>query len=195
MILWVATGNKGKAKEFLYLLKEHQIYFLKDLPDYKSSKETGFSFEENARIKAKDLKKIKPKQWVLGEDSGLEVPALNNAPGVFSARYAGPKATDMDNLNLLLSNMKGLSDHKRVANFISCIIALSPEGKEYFFQGKIEGYITTAPIGTEGFGYDPVFIPRNYKKSLAELGIKYKNRFSHRAQAVNGFLKLLNSIY
>ncbi len=187
--IWIATGNKGKAKEFKFLLKDHQLYFLKDLPDYQGPEETGSSFEENARIKAQALQKRKPKEWVLGEDSGLEVPALNNAPGIYSARYAGLGATDTDNLNLLLKNMKHLTGERRSAAFISHIVALSPEGKNHSIQGKVEGHIIYEPIGSEGFGYDPIFIPKGETKSFAQLGVEYKNNYSHRAKAVQMFLQ------
>ena len=184
MTLWIATGNKGKAEEFQLLLKEWELYFLKDLPGYVGPEETGASFEENARIKACSLKKLKVKEWILGEDSGLEVPALDNAPGVYSARYAGPSASDKDNLNLLLKNMKALLDEKRSACFVSHIVMFSPDGKEYSFEGRVEGNIARTPMGSAGFGYDPVFIPKGETLSFAQLGVEYKNHFSHRFQAI-----------
>lgn len=190
MTIWIATSNKGKAKEFKLLLPNAQLYFLKDIKSYKSPEETGSSFEENARIKAQALRKYKPKEWVIGEDSGLIVPALNKAPGIYSARYAGPHATDEENLNLLLKNMKHLKEEKRSAAFISYIIALSPEEKEYSVEGKIEGSISHKPLkGHEGFGYDPVFVPKKENQSMAQLGLEYKNHYSHRAQAIQLFLK------
>ena len=189
MTLWIATGNKGKVEEFKLLLKNYKLYFLKNIPHYQEPEETGSSFAENASIKAQSLKKHKPSKWVLGEDSGLEVPALNKAPGIYSARYAGPKATDKENLDLLLKNMKYLKEEKRSAAFISHIVALSPEGKSYSVQGKVEGHITYEPIGTEGFGYDPIFIPKRETKSFAQLGVEYKNTHSHRAKAVQMLLQ------
>ncbi|MDE0119079.1 MAG: non-canonical purine NTP pyrophosphatase [Bdellovibrionales bacterium] len=225
MILWIATNNKGKAEEFKLLLKEYHLYFLKDLslsnskmltPWLKTSlisdklksstfyqkpfsmpEEIGSSFKENARIKAQALKKFKPKEWVIGEDSGLEVPALGNAPGIYSARYAGPKATDKDNLYLLLKNMDSLFDKDRYACFVSHIIALSPEGKEYSCEGKVEGSIAREPIGTAGFGYDPVFIPKGETRRFSQLGMKYKNRSSHRfhaVQKIKAVIKYINRI-
>ena len=197
MILWIATGNENKAREFTLLLKEHQLYFLKDLPEYQGPKqspgpeEIGSSFEENARIKMLALQKQKQGEWIMGEDSGLEVSSLNNAPGIYSARYAGPGATDKDNLNLLLENMKSFPNEKRSAAFISHIIVLSPQGKEYSVQGRVEGRITHKPMGDGGFGYDPVFIPEGETRSFAELGMEYKNYFSHRSQAVHLFLDQL----
>ncbi len=188
MTIWIATGNKGKAAEFNLLLKGHQLYFLKDIPGYQAPEETGSSFEENARIKAQALKKQKPQEWVLGEDSGLAVPALGNAPGIYSARYAGPDAKEEKNLILLLENMKSFEDEERVAFFISHIVVFSPLGEEYSVQGKTEGSIACKPKGDKGFGYDPVFIPRGETKSFAQLGVKYKNQFSHRFRAVQLFL-------
>ena len=184
MTLWIATGNKGKAEEFTLLLKGYQLYFLKDIPEYRGPEETGSSFEENARIKAQALGKLKPKEWVLGEDSGLEVSALNNAPGIYSARYAGPEATDTDNLNLLLQNMKSFANNKRSACFVSHIVALSPKGNEYSVQGRVEGYIAHNPMGEKGFGYDPIFVPKREILSFAQLGIEYKNHSSHRFHAI-----------
>ena len=186
MTLWIATGNRGKIEEFKFLLKEHQLYFLKNLAlsSFSMPEETGFSFKENARIKAQALKKLKPIEWIIGEDSGLEVPALDNAPGIYSARYAGLRASDKDNRDLLLKNMELLSAEKRSARFISHIIVLSPKGKEYSFEGKVEGHISRTPVGIAGFGYDPVFIPKGDTRSFAQLGMEYKNRFSHRFHAI-----------
>ena len=188
MIIWIATGNKGKAEEFTLLLKEHQLYFLKDIHGYQEPKETGSSFEENARIKAQALQKQKPQEWVLGEDSGLVVPALGNAPGIYSARYAGPDATDKDNLNLLLRNMRPFTDNNRSAAFVSHIFVFSQTGKEYSVQGRVEGHITYKSVGDRGFGYDPIFIPNGEKQSFAQLGVEYKNQASHRFHAVQALL-------
>ena len=194
MTIWIATGNTGKVKEFKLLLPDHQLYFLKDIKSYKAPEETGSSFEENACIKAQALKIHKPKEWIIGEDSGLVVPALNSAPGIYSARYAGPHATDKENLDLLLKNMKSLKKEKRYAFFISHIFALSPAGKEYSIEGKIEGYISHKLLkGPEGFGYDPVFIPKKENQSMAQLGLEYKNLYSHRAQAIQLFLKKIKT--
>ena len=188
MTIWIATGNDGKADEFTLLLKGYQLFFLRDIPGYQVPEETGSSFEENARIKAQALRKQKPKDWVLGEDSGLEVPALYNAPGIYSARYAGSHATDERNLNLLLENMKAFIDEERSASFVSHIVAFSPKGKEYSVQGRVKGYIAHKPIGDKGFGYDPVFIPKGESESLAQLGVEYKNQASHRFHAVQALL-------
>lgn len=192
MTIWIATGNRGKAAEFILLLKEYQLYFLSDMLGYQAPAETGSSFEENARIKAQALRQKKPQEWVLGEDSGLEVPALDNAPGIYSARYAGLNATDKDNLNLLLRNMKPFVDEKRSASFVSHIVAFSPTGKEYSAQGKVEGYIAHKPMGDKGFGYDPVFIPKGETRSFAQLGMEYKNYSSHRFHAIQLFLLSAN---
>src|SRR6187549_1612421 len=105
MEIWIATGNKGKLAEFKTLLQGHDIRSQSDLPVYTSPDETGKTFEENARLKARSLKAMKSGVWILGEDSGLEIAGLNNMPGVHSARYAGPKATDAENVAKVLKMM------------------------------------------------------------------------------------------
>ena len=209
MAVWIATGNKGKAKEFNLLFSAFEkCYFLSDLPNYKAPEETGSSFEENARIKALALSRYLDKlakesdrrekisqiesSLRMGEDSGLEVLALDSAPGIYSARYAGPLATDQENVDLLLHNMKNVSD--REACFVSYIVALSVTGQEYSVEGRLKGSISFEPRGREGFGYDPVFIPKGYSKTMAELGMEYKNRYSHRAEAVQKLLKFISRL-
>lgn len=170
------------------------MHFLKDIPNYTNTKETGSSFVENARLKAQDLKKHKPKYWVLGEDSGLEVPALNKAPGIYSARYAGSKATDLNNMNLLLKNMEPFTQKKqREAYFISHIVALSPTGHEFCAKGIIHGHISYKATGENGFGYDPIFVPKGETLSFAELGVEYKNKSSHRFYAIKNIMPYLKN--
>jgi XTP/dITP diphosphohydrolase len=189
--IWIATANKGKLAEFKTLLANFTIRSQADLPVYTSPNETGKTFEENARLKARSLKAMKPGTWVLGEDSGLEVDGLNKMPGVYSARYAGDKATDAENVSKLLKMMSIRSASNRVARFKSVIVAFSPEGKEHVVSGEMSGKITVAARGTEGFGYDPVFIPDGQEKTLAELGMSAKNKFSHRAEAIRKLLAIL----
>ena len=131
---------------------------------------------------------LQPPLGVLGEDSGLEVLALDGAPGIYSARYAGEQATDQDNLELLLKNMQGLPQSRRQACFVSHIVCLTPEGKEYSVEGRLPGRIALASQGHEGFGYDPIFVPEGAEGTMAQLGMAYKNRFSHRAKAVHRLL-------
>ncbi len=131
---------------------------------------------------------LQPALGVLGEDSGLEVLALDGAPGIYSARYAGEQATDQDNLELLLKNMQGLPQSRRQACFVSHIVCLTPEGKEYSVEGRLPGRIALASQGHEGFGYDPIFVPEGAEGTMAQLGMTYKNLFSHRAKAVHRLL-------
>ena len=191
MEIWVATTNLGKLREFKDLLPNAVIKSTKDLSSYSPPDEVGKSFEENARIKARYLRAIKTENWVIGEDSGLEVDGLNKLPGVHSARYAGPKATDVENYSKLIKMISLRCANKRGAQFVSCLVAYSPEGKEYVMQGELPGTISKVPKGTEGFGYDPVFIPNGEEKTLAELGVAFKNKVSHRAQAIRKLTEIL----
>lgn len=189
--LWIATSNKGKLSEFRTLLPNFEMRSQGDLPVYTSPDENGKTFEDNARIKARSLKAMKPGVWILGEDSGLEVAGLNNMPGVHSARYAGPKASDAENVAKLLKMMSIRSASNRAAKFRSVIVAFSPEGKEFVVTGEMNGKISSAARGTTGFGYDPIFIPDGEEKTLAELGISAKNKVSHRAQAIRKLTEVL----
>lgn len=193
MEIWLATTNKGKLTEFRGLINKPDVKIssIADLPSYTPPPETGKTFEENARIKAKSLKAVKSNCWVLGEDSGLEVDGLNKMPGIHSARYAGPKASDRENIAKLLKMMSIRSATHRKARFVCSLIAYSPEGKEYLFEGHLEGEISRTPTGNEGFGYDCVFIPEGQTKTLGELGLIYKNKVSHRAHAIRKMAEIL----
>ncbi len=190
MELWIATHNDGKLREIKNLTQDFNIviHSQKELTYYSPPKETGNTFEENARLKAKSLKAIKPEHWIIGEDSGLVVEALNNYPGVYSSRYAGENASDAENIAKLLKMLQIRSTNHRNAYFQTALIAYSPEGKEFLFEGKIEGTIAKAPQGKIGFGYDPIFIPQGEEKTFAELGLAYKNQHSHRAKAIKVFI-------
>lgn len=189
--IWIATSNKGKLTEFKTLLPGFDIHSQTELPVYASPDETGKTFEENARIKARSLRAMKPGVWVLGEDSGLEVAGLNNMPGVYSARYAGDRASDAENVAKVLKMMSIRSANNRAAKFRSVIVAYSPDGQEYVVSGEMPGKIATAARGTSGFGYDPIFIPEGEDKTLAELGLTAKNKVSHRAEAIRKLSEIL----
>lgn len=193
MELWIATSNAGKISEFKSLLAgtPMEIKTLTDLKIYSSPPENGTTFEQNARIKAKSLKAVKSNVWIIADDSGLEVEGLNNMPGIHSARYAGPKASDAENTAKLLKMMEIRCPLKRDARFRCVMVAYSPEGQEYIFEGELKGFINSSARGNTGFGYDSVFIPEGEKKTLAELGPAVKNRVSHRAQAIRKFRELL----
>jgi XTP/dITP diphosphohydrolase len=183
--LWIATGNQGKLNEFKMLFNRLPIsvHSQSELPVFSPPPENGDSFTANARIKARALRSLRSDQWVLGEDSGLEVEGLGNLPGIHSARYAGPKAADSENTAKLLKMMQIRHVSNRRAQFRSVIVAYAPTGEEFIFEGILKGEIAKAARGSTGFGYDNVFIPEGQTQTLAELGSAFKNSISHRAQA------------
>lgn len=196
MELWVATTNKGKLNEFRNIMspKNITIYSPSELPVYSSPAETGKTFIDNARIKAKTMHAIKPGVWVVGEDSGLEVEGLGNMPGIFSARYAGDKASDAENNAKVLKMLQIRSPAQRAACFRCSIVAFDPKGSEHVFEGLIKGQITSQARGKDGFGYDPIFVPEGESKTFAELGVAFKNKVSHRAQAIRKLLEVISNI-
>jgi XTP/dITP diphosphohydrolase len=201
MEIWIATGNKGKLEEFKLGLKsiiasypDSQIFSQADLKNFSPMPENGETFVANARIKAKSLKAMKPNAWIIADDSGLEVTGLNNLPGVHSARYAGPNARDSENVAKLLKMMQIRNVSPRTAQFKCVLVIYNPEGTEFIFEGELKGTIAQKPSGLLGFGYDPVFIPDGETKTLADLGPGYKIQKSHRAVALEQFLKSLGSL-
>lgn len=190
MEFWLATGNRGKLIEFKTLLPKLDIHAQSELPVFTPPPETGKTFEDNARIKARALKSVKTGVWVAGEDSGLEVEGLNGMPGIYSARYAGDKAADSENVAKLLKMMSLRSATNRKAKFQCCLVVYSPEGKEFVIQGTLSGTIARTAAGTDGFGYDPIFIPDGETQTLATLGLTRKNQISHRAQAIRKLSEL-----
>lgn len=176
-----STNNEHKLEEVRAILgKYYQVLSLKDLGDDTDVPETGVTLEENAMIKADYLWKTYQLNC-FADDTGLEVEALDNAPGVYSARYAGEQKSSSDNVDKLLHELEGKENRK--ARFRT-VIALIKEGKRYLFEGIVNGKITDAPRGNSGFGYDPVFQPDGYSQTFAELGLEEKNMISHRAKAV-----------
>jgi len=178
--LTVASGNAHKLREIGEILGV-PVRGMKDLPDPPELIEDGNSFEANALIKARGLWDVL-QDWTLADDSGLAVDALDGAPGIHSARYAGAHGDDEANNALLLERLSQVENRK--AAFI-CVLALcGPDGREWVIRGECRGIITRKPSGTSGFGYDPLFIPDGYDRSFAELGDDIKSRISHRAQAL-----------
>ena len=159
----------------------HDLSGRTDLPEVE---ESGSTFEENATLKAVTISRFVP-DLVVADDSGLEVEALGGAPGVYSARYAGDRATDADNVTKLLAELATLGiDHEAAAQF-RCVLAVARGGKALrLFDGAVRGVIARRPAGKHGFGYDPVFKPEASDRTFAELGEHAKNAISHRAQAV-----------
>jgi XTP/dITP diphosphohydrolase len=185
----LASANPHKARELRDALPGWEIEPLgAELPE-----ETGSSFYENARMKAEFARTVTPDVVILAEDSGLEVEALGGAPGVRSARFAGPGASDADNVALLLAELQGVSNDRRGARFVAEIVCLPPAGGELAVRGAIEGTIAEEPRGSEGFGYDPVFVPAGETRTVAELGNAWKREHSHRARAARRLLESMRA--
>jgi XTP/dITP diphosphohydrolase len=183
--LLLATRNPHKVSEFSDLLgKDFCLTDLSVHPELPEIKETGLTFDENARLKAIGVSRQCP-GLVLADDSGLEVDSLGGTPGIFSARYAGDHATDRDNRRKLLSVLAKLPpETARSARFL-CVLALAREGELIeTFHGTVTGEIVGAEQGADGFGYDSLFQPDGFEKTLAELSAKEKNAISHRGAAV-----------
>ena len=181
MQLVFASNNKNKIKEIQSLLpSDIQILSLEDIGCFEDIAETAKTIEGNAILKADYVTK-KYGYDCFADDSGLEVNALNGAPGVISARYAGEQKNDQDNMNKLLSDLELLSD--RSANF-KTVIVLNLNGKQELFTGKILGKITLQKKGSNGFGYDPIFQPDGFSDTFAQLLFEEKGLISHRAKAV-----------
>lgn len=200
MELWIATGNQGKLNEFKMLLNRVvgqglNVHSQSELPVFSPPPENGDSFVANARIKARALKAVKPGTWVMGEDSGIAVEGLGGIPGIHSARYAGPKASDAENTAKLLKMLTIRHVANRKASFISAIVAYGPDGTEYVFEGRLDGEVAKTQKGGAGFGYDSVFIPEGETKTLGELGLAFKNRVSHRAKAVQQLMTELEKSF
>ncbi len=196
MQLVIASSNVHKIRECRAILRQLpslDILSLLDFPSYQPPAETGKTFEENARLKAIHASQTLG-EWVIADDSGLVVPALQGRPGVYSARYAGENATDKDNRRKLLEEMKHLMDSDRVAFFECCIVLASPQTVVKTATGQCEGTITTEERGNRGFGYDPLFLKYEYSKTFAEIDEETKNRISHRRKALDKILLALESI-
>lgn len=195
--LVIASKNVHKIREIKAILskdKNLDLLSLIDFPDYTPPRETGTTFEENAIIKAEHAAKTL-NHWVISDDSGLVVPALNGEPGIYSARYAGTEATDKDNRKKLLQRLIDKKDEDRQAYF-QCVIAIaSPEGVVKCLEGTCEGEITQEEKGGGGFGYDPLFIKHGYSKTFSELEETVKNRISHRRKALDKVLLYLESFF
>lgn len=189
----LATRNKGKAREFQEMLgAEWQILTTDDVPGLPDVVEDGKTFEANAQKKALACGQFFP-GYVLADDSGLEVDALNGAPGIYSARFAGEPSNDQRNNELLLERLLTVQENERGAGFV-CALALS-KGSEVLgvFKGICRGTILKAPKGKEGFGYDPLFVPEGHEQSFAELGSDIKHRLSHRSKAIKALIEWLPS--
>jgi XTP/dITP diphosphohydrolase len=191
----IATRNRGKIREIREALNGLglRIYALSDFPDVPEIEEDGKSFTENALEKARFYSKYFG-MLTIADDSGLEVDSLKGLPGIYSARYAGEKASSRVNNQKLLREMQGVPISKRGARF-KCIIAMeSPDGKEAIAEGSCKGSIGFREKGRRGFGYDPLFILPTYGKTMAQLSLEEKNKISHRGKALRKIRKLIKSL-
>ena len=190
MDLLLATRNAHKTCEIQRIAgPAFTVSDLSGHPEIPNISETGKSYEENARVKAIGASRSLP-GLVIADDSGLEVDALGGAPGIFSARYAGENATDKQNIDKLLGELARTSaeETERSARF-RCVIALTRQGELLgTFEGIVEGTITERARGLHGFGYDPIFVPRGFEETFAELPAEVKDTISHRAKAVRGLI-------
>ena len=196
MQLIVATRNAHKTREIQQILgQDFAVSDLSAHPEIPETREHGKSFEENAMLKAIGASSHLP-GLVVADDSGLEVDALGGAPGIFSARYAGKNSTDQQNIDKLLRELARVTANgiQRSARF-RCVIALAREGALLgMFEGAVEGIIADTPRGQGGFGYDPVFVPRGFEATFAQLPAVVKNKISHRAKAIRALSRKLAAL-
>ncbi len=189
-LLVVATNNAHKLEELKAMLAEHfevkgmaEVGFTDDIP------EDAETFAGNALIKARTISS-KMNCSCIADDSGLQVDALNGEPGVYSARYAGEPKSDKRNLDKVLEGIKD-ADNRR-ARFVTSL-AYIHNSLEYVFQGEVKGHLITVERGTNGFGYDPIFVPEGFTETFAEMSSDKKNALSHRARAIDKFLEFIKA--
>ncbi len=183
--LLVSTRNTHKIEEIRHILgPQFEVFDLSIIPDMPEVEETGVTFEENAELKAIAASHLFD-GWVIADDSGLEVDSLGGAPGVLSARFSGPGATDASNRTLLLERLSSVRGKSRSARF-RCVLTLARSGTALAsFHGSVEGTIINSEKGSLGFGYDPLFVPEGHCETFAQLGAVVKNTLSHRARALS----------
>lgn len=182
--LVLATHNKGKVRELAELLvgSGFKVLSLQDYPELPEVEEDGDTFEANAIKKARQIARATGK-LALADDSGLEVDYLDGAPGVYSARFAGPARDDAENNRKLLRLLDGVPAAKRTARFCCVVAVATPDGRVKTARGTCEGIIGTEPAGDSGFGYDPLFYVPEYDQTFGQLDLSIKNRISHRGRA------------
>lgn len=197
MKIIIATNNTHKCSEIrakFNTVKNIEFLSLKEADLNIEIAEDGQTFQENSLKKARTITKLTG-EFALADDSGLVVPALDNEPGIYSARYGYPAASnDQQRYELLLKNMQNLSGDRRKAYFFCCIAITTPDGKEYFAEGRCDGEIALAPSGTQGFGYDPVFFLPEYSCTMAEITMEQKNMISHRARALEKAAEIIQAL-
>lgn len=186
MKIVLATSNKGKVKEFQSWMDDYEVVPFSDIMTPFEIEETGTTFKENALIKARAVyEKLDDKSHiVLSDDSGISVPLLGGIPGIYSARYAGVGASSADNLNKLIQTLKAEGIEKTPAFYTAAIALVCTKG-EFCVHGWMHGNALSVARGTNGFGYDPMFVPLGYTQTLGELDENVKKAFSHRARALD----------
>lgn len=195
MDIVLATRNRKKVEEMNRLFEGQDIRFisLAEFPECPEVEEDGATFRANALKKARTVS-LHTGLPALADDSGLVVDALGGLPGVYSARYAGPSATDQDNVRKLLHDLKGIPLRQRSARFVCCIAYAKPDGSARTCSGKVEGRIGVRERGSNGFGYDPVFIPEGHEQSFAEMSGQEKDAMSHRGRAIRKMARFLKRL-
>ena len=183
-----ATNNPNKLREIRSAVSSYKIISLEEIGIKEEIPETGSTLHENALQKAAYIFN-KTGEDCFADDTGLEIAALDKRPGVYSARYAGINCSAEDNINKVLDELDGVTNRNAV---FKTVIALIINGKEFFFEGGIDGNILTNKTGHQGFGYDPIFLPNGYEISFAEMSLDEKNNISHRAKAVKKLIHFLN---
>lgn len=195
-VLVIGTRNPKKRQELLEILADLpiELHDLTAYPDAPDVEEDGKTFEENARKKAVELARFLG-QWVLGEDSGLVVPALQGRPGVYSARYAGKQGDDEANNNRLLAELGPLPEDARAAYYVCTAALANPQGEVVaVVEGRCHGHILRERRGTGGFGYDPLFLIPEYHQTFGELSARVKHALSHRGRALAQLRPLLRKV-
>ncbi len=186
-VIYLATHNAHKVGEISAILSGWTV--LADDP--AGVEETAETFQGNALIKVRAIASRHPRAWCLADDSGLSVDALQGAPGVRSARYAGADGDSAANNALLLKNLSGVA--ARTARFTCALALVDPDGREHLVEGVCSGHIAPGPSGAAGFGYDPLFIPDGFDRSFAELSADEKNAISHRGRALKALREILSA--
>lgn len=189
----IASNNKHKVQEIKHILRKRgaEVQSLAEAGYLGEIEETGETLAENALIKARAVRKKIKNAVIIADDTGLEVGYLAGAPGVYSARFAGPQCSFSDNNRKLMKIMKGVPQKDRGAIFRTVMAIIFPDGKEELAEGRVKGEIAVKSAGANGFGYDPVFYLPKMKKTYAQLDLKQKNSVSHRQKAVKNAMKII----
>ena len=191
-IIILATNNKSKVKEISEMMSGSDITFesLADAGINVEVEETGTTFEENALLKAREICKLSGKPTI-SDDSGLEIDALDGAPGIYSSRFMGEDTSyDIKN-NALIEKLENVADPDRTARFRCCMALVLPDGREFVTEGAMEGIIAREPKGINGFGYDPILFIPEYNRPSAELSSEEKNNISHRGEALRKMIEVI----